>query len=241
MRPRQLVFRSVALAGAVVALAACVPPPPAALSPTPGGHELAAASTTTTTLPPAVRLLQAARSFVFRVRSVDCLVTGSSFASSDEIVTNRHVASGSATVQMSTWNGNDFDAAVQSISTGPDLAILYGGTAALGPPLETAPVATGTPVWAAGYPEGNQLSVIPGHAIAYLSGREFGEPGEVIEISNAIKHGNSGGPLLDEDGRVIGVVFALDTRTGDGLAISAATLQSYLNSPGGNTYGGCYA
>lgn len=46
-----------------------------------------------------------------------------------------------------------------------------------------------------------------------------------IRVSNQIRPGNSGGPLLDAQARVVGVVFAVDTRTGDGLAIPVDALE----------------
>ena len=196
---------------------------------------------TTTTLATSDRLLANARLFVYRVRSVACLATGTSFATTQGIVTNRHVASGSTSLQLSTWSGTDFNSTVQSISAGPDLALLSKNPSQYLPTLSTSAVPPGTRVWATGYPEGDQLSVTPGIVIDYANGARYGEPGQVMEISNAIRPGNSGSPLLDSAGSVVGVVFAIETATGDGLAIPASTLAQFLKSPGSNTSGECIA
>jgi S1-C subfamily serine protease len=194
---------------------------------------------TTTTLDTGDRLLAEARQFVYRVRSVACLATGSSFATRQGIVTNRHVASGSTSLELSTWAGTDFNATVRSISGGPDLTLLSSSFSQDAATLSTSAVLPGTEVWVAGYPEGNQLSVFAGIVMDYTSGAMFDEPGQVMEITNPVEPGNSGSPLLDSEGQVVGVVFAIETATGDGLAIPASTLAKFLKSPGTNTSGEC--
>lgn len=187
------------------------------------------------------RLMAEAQRFAYRVRNVDCSATGSSFAIAQGIVTNRHVASGAQSLQLSTWSGTDFDARVQSISEmpGPDLAILSSGSSSSPAILNAKNPPAGTQVWAAGYPEGDQLSLIPGVVLDYIDGTVYGVPGLVMELTNAVKPGNSGSPLLASDGKVVGVVFAGNTVTGNGLAIPVTALSQFLAAPGTNTYGGC--
>jgi len=225
----------VALAG--LGLAACVPAPPEGANgsgrPSPG------LSTTSTTLATGPELLADARQFVYRVRSVACLATGSSFATAQGIVTNRHVASGSTSLQFSTWAGTDFSTALLALSTGPDLALLTGLPKQHGPPIDTADLVVGTPVWAAGYPLGDQLSVIPGTVVGYVNGAQYDEPGLVMEVTNPVQHGNSGGPLLDGRGQVVGIVVAIEDSNDDGLVIPASTLSSFLDAPGSATVGQC--
>ena len=197
-------------------------------------------SATTTTLATADRVLTDARQFVYRVRNVACLETGTSFTSADGFVTNRHVASGSTSLQLSNWEGMDFSVDVQSISDGPDLALLDDNFSSdMVATVTTSVVARGTPVWVAGYPKGDRLSVTTGRVLGYVAGESFGEPGRLMEISNRVEPGNSGSPLLDSRGRVVGVVFATETATGDGLALPASTLAPYLRSPGNDVYGPC--
>jgi S1-C subfamily serine protease len=182
-----------------------------------------------------------AQQFAYRVRNTACDGTGSSFATADGIITNRHVASGSTALQLSSWSGNDFDATPQAISEDPgaDLALLSGTTASRPAILDPNNVPDGTPVWAAGYPEGNQLTLTPGIVVDYIDGSVYGSPGQIMELTNAIEPGNSGSPLLDGAGQVVGVVFAINTVTGNGLAIPVSTLNQFLAAPGTSTYGPC--
>ena len=196
-------------------------------------------STPTTTQSTSSRLLNEARGFVYRVRSVACLAVGTSFAANGMIVTNRHVASGSSSLQLATWNGNDFSASVSAIASGPDLALLGNAPNASSVTLAPGDPAAGTSVWVTGYPEGNQLSALSGQITDYISGTPYGEPGQIMEISNAIEPGNSGSPLLNASGQVVGVAFALNKLDGAGLAIPVSTLRSFLSAPGTNTLGQC--
>ena len=244
MNPRGIVCRAVLLALLSLVVTACVPSPPSATgkSGTSGPPTVATALVpTTTALGTSARLLAEAQQFVYRVRTVACLATGTSFATTEGIITNRHVASGSTTLELSTWDGTDFNATVQSISEGPDLALLSNNRSQHVATLATSTVAPGTEVWVTGYPEGDELSVTSGIVLDYVDGSLFGEPGRLIEITDPVQPGNSGSPLLDSEGQVVGVVFAIETATGDGLAIPASTLAQYLASPGSNTSGNCIA
>lgn len=124
---------------------------------------------------------------------------------------------------------------------GPDLSLLSGGSAKSLASLTPTNAPDGTQVWAAGYPEGTQLSVLPGIVIDYVAGSEYTESGQIMEITNPIKPGNSGSPLLDNEGKVVGVVFAENTVTGNGLAIPVSSLAQFLAAPGADTTGTCIA
>jgi len=232
------------LAITALAVSGCTSAPPRAIS-TPAVNKAdisPAGVATTTTSPVADRLMAEAQGFAFRVRNVDCLATGSSFLTTQGIVTNRHVASGAQTLQLSTWSGNDFNATVQSINPtpNPDLAVLSGqGPSAAPAVLASDNPPAGTQVWAAGYPEGDQLSLLPGAVMDYVDGSAYGLSGQLMEITNPIKPGSSGSPLLDSAGKVVGVVFALTTATGEGLAVPVSDLSSYLAAPDANASGAC--
>jgi S1-C subfamily serine protease len=191
-----------------------------------------------TTLPVEDSLLSKVRPWVYRVRNIDCLAVGSSFELQHGIITNRHVASGAQTLQLSTWDGNDFQSPLEAVSTGPDLSLLAPTTTAFGTVTSLDP-SVGERVWAAGYPLGDQLTLTPGTVEGYVSGVQFDEPNSIIRITNQVQHGNSGGPLVDSSGQVVGVVFAVEPATGYGLAIPASTLQQFLTNPGINIQGAC--
>lgn len=223
-----------ALAGAAVATslaAACGPPAPgSAAAP---GPPLSAATIATLPAPngtPAA--LAEARKFVFRVRNVSCLATGTAFAYGGAIVTNRHVAAGADRLELSTWDGTDFDAGVDGHADGADLArlgaVLPSGTAPAATTAGLADPGVGAEVFVAGYPEGDQLTAVGGSVVGVTTDPSSGVSGPILEITNRILPGNSGSPLLDDRGRVVGVVFAFDTATGDGLAMPLRTLSAFL-------------
>ncbi|HVU62259.1 MAG TPA: serine protease [Mycobacteriales bacterium] len=234
---RRLLVTLAAAATACVVLSGCVPGPPplAAFTPPPPVQTPTAAP-----LPIAKRLLREARGFVYRVRSSACLTVGSAFDSEKGLVTNRHVAAGSGELQLATWSGSDFHAIVSAISRGPDLALLESPHVAVHPAtLDPAPLSRGAKVWVAGYPRGNQLAIRAGKVVSLKSAEPLGLPGKVLEITAKVQHGNSGGPLLNAEGKVVGVVFAVLRRNRDGLAIPAANLSRFLAGPGHLTNVGC--
>jgi len=171
-----------------------------------------------------------AREATLRVRSIGCtaagLGTGSAFViDGNTLVTNRHVAEGTREIQLSTWDGRDFKVSVGSISHINDLAVLriqetVKETFTRGPSAEE-----GQTVHAVGYPLGDAWTLTSGEIYDIVDGDEYGETGKVIRMTAGVQPGNSGGPLLDDEGRVVGIVFAMDTRNGLALAISAERLD----------------
>jgi S1-C subfamily serine protease len=162
-------------------------------------------------------LRRAAEKLTLRVRNISCsgIATGSGFPIDDHtIITNRHVLAGAAVLQLNTWDGTSLDADVDESSTGRlvDIGVTKVGAtlpevATLGPDPKP-----GQRVTAVGYPLGGELTLSPGRVIGYLDGAKLPDGiafgGKVMQVSSRIKHGNSGGPLLDAKGRVVGVIFA---------------------------------
>ncbi len=127
-----------------------------------------------------------------------------------EIVTNRHVVDGCARVTVSRA-GESRDAGVRAMDADNDLALLQAplaaGTAAT---FSRSPRARlGEAVTVAGYPlQGllsNRLNVTSGNVSA-LAG--VGDDVKRLQITAPVQPGNSGGPLLDAAGNVIGVVVS---------------------------------
>jgi S1-C subfamily serine protease len=174
-----------------------------------------------------------ARRLTVRVRSMTCLGvgTGSGFALDEHtLITNRHVVVGSDRLEVSTWDGRTFSATSASVGTVGDIAIVKV-SGRLPQPARYGPRARrGDPVTVVGYPLGGRLTLRRGTVVDRDEGFRFRIPGEVLRMTTFVKPGNSGGPVLDDQGRVVGVVFAIELATDWALAIPVESVQRLIRS-----------
>jgi S1-C subfamily serine protease len=153
--------------------------------------------------------------------------TGSGFVVDDDgtILTNAHVVEGADRVSVRFGdNGEQVEAELKGIDVSTDLAVLKidpGDVENLDPmPLgDSSRVEVGDPVVAIGNPFGFTRSVTTGIVSALQ--RQIDAPNgfairNVIQTDAAINPGNSGGPLLDANGRVIGINSQIATGGGQG-------------------------
>jgi len=146
------------------------------------------------------------------------------------IVTNAHVvAEGTHLVEL--WDGRSFSADVHSRDDSRDLARLKLPAASLpAASLRTTPVKPGELVIAVGNPLGFTGALTTGvvHAVGPFSG--FGRR-PWVQAAIRLAPGNSGGPLADAAGHVIGINTMLASG-GIALAVPAATVVEFMkNSP----------
>ena len=184
--------------------------------------------------PAAESLIRRAQEVTVRIRSLGCtqLGLGSGFVlPGGVVVTNRHVLDQPLQVTVNTWDGRSLEADVVGTAVDSDLAVLRLSDATGLPvaELRTTPVEPGEVVYAVGYPGGGPATVTMGKVVGLVDGTLLGEPADVIRVDAEIQQGNSGGPLLDEQGRVVGVVFALESGAGTGLAVPVQTLLDRLD------------
>lgn len=93
--------------------------------------------------------------------------------------------------------------------------------------LDEASLDPGERVLAIGSPAGLESTVTAG--IVSATGRRFLQLGEVVQIDAAVNHGNSGGPVVDSDGRLAGVVFAgIEQFEGLNFAVPISRLAAAL-------------
>jgi S1-C subfamily serine protease len=165
------------------------------------------------------------------------------YSSDGTIVTNDHVVEGASKVSVRfTENGDPIDAQVVGTDPSSDIAVLKidpskveGGVK----PLQLADskqIEPGQPAIAIGSPFGLQGTVTSG--IVSALGREIQAPNGftisgVIQTDAAINPGNSGGPLLDENGRVIGINSQIatngsDSNSGVGFAVPIDTVKQVV-------------
>ena len=176
---------------------------------------------------------------------------GSGFfvAPDGSLVTNRHVVDGCAIVTITPSDGDMIRATQVVMADNADLALLRSrfsprAVATFG--TETAERFALGPASLIGYPNLGLVAIEPILTPVRVTGRGrlAGEGNlPVIQIRGKVRAGNSGGPLLDRGGQVIGVVFQkIDSvsyyqLTGKrirnvGFAISRETVTAFLEKQG---------
>jgi len=149
---------------------------------------------------------------------------GSGFILSDDgfVVTNYHVVKGAEEVVVRLSDRRELDAEVVGADRRTDLALLKVDANGL-PTLEIGTsdsLRVGEWVLAIGSPFGFEHSVTAG--IVSAKGRSLPDENYVpfIQTDVAINPGNSGGPLLDLDGKVVGINSQIYSRTGGFMGLS---------------------
>ncbi|HWB38747.1 MAG TPA: MarP family serine protease [Candidatus Saccharimonadales bacterium] len=146
------------------------------------------------------------------------IVEGSGFVISKNLVaTNAHVVAGIQHPYIQDGAGSQ-QGTVIGFDPDLDFAIVRAGNLAGKPlSLDDNVVASGTPAAVMGYPGGGALKANPAAVLAAFDaiGRNIYNQGSVernvYELHVSVIPGNSGGPLIAKDGRVIGVIFAEST------------------------------
>jgi putative serine protease PepD len=156
------------------------------------------------------------------------------------IVTNEHVVDGATSISVRFWNGQTYKAELVGSDASTDLAVLkVDAPASLLQPLalaDSSNVAVGDSVVAIGSPFGLEDTVTSG--IVSALHRQMTSPNgfainDAIQTDAAINHGNSGGPLLNSDARVIGVTAQIESDSGGndgvGFAIPSNTVEAIVS------------
>lgn len=147
----------------------------------------------------------------------DEVVSGSGFVLQRGLIaTNAHVVAGAEDLRVRVRSGiASVRAQVVYFDPDTDIALLRAPDLDA-PPVDLflAPVDRGTSVVTAGFPGGGRFTAMPARVreVATTRGDSiYGEPGvrrEVYVLRGQVEPGISGGPVLTEDGRVAGMVFA---------------------------------
>ncbi len=181
-------------------------------------------------------VVQAGRSAV-RVLGTSCGlgVEGSGWvAAPGLIVTNAHVIAGEEDTTVTTQDGASLEATPVYYDPENDLALLRVGTVL--PALQIAPEPKrGTAGAVLGYPENGPYTASParlGETQETISEDAYGRGPvrrPIASLRGVVRSGNSGGPLVDADGRVLGTVFAATTSGAPGgFAVPNDVVQSAL-------------
>lgn len=169
--------------------------------------------------------------FAGRDAGRDGLGTGFVVSREGLIATNLHVISESRPISVETADGKRHDVtAIEASDRAADLAILRIATRDL-PPLDLGDSDTlkeGQPVVAIGNPHGLKHSVVTG----VVSGHREIDGRQMIQLAIPIEPGNSGGPLLDLEGRAHGLLTMKSQVTANlGFAVDINRLKPLLEKP----------
>lgn len=168
---------------------------------------------------------------IFVIESGDSL--GSGFAlGPDCIVTNAHVIGDPQHVAVTTRDGKRLAASVVAMDQALDLAALkvQGGALEQLDAGDEGTCPVGSDVYAVGAPESLAYTLTRG--VLSAKDREMDGQG-YLQFDAAINAGNSGGPLLNDSGQVIGVItLKIGDAEGIGMAIPMSRVREYLSSNG---------
>ena len=171
---------------------------------------------------------------VFVVYSGNSL--GSGFAIGENcIVTNAHVIENVHSITLTSYEGDKYTASLLGIDEDKDIALLVIKDASF-PYLKMANLSTvkiGDDIYAIGAPKGMAYTLTKGTVSAK---ERIVENESFIQIDAAINEGNSGGPLLNDAGEVLGMnTMKMTDSEGIGLAIPADRIASTLKELGVET------
>ena len=164
--------------------------------------------------------------------------TGFEIDAKGDIVTNAHVVSGASSISVETNDGKTYRATLVGSDATTDVAVIHidAAESALHPLSfgDSTALEVGDPVVAIGDPFGLADSVSSG--IVSALGRTITSPDnhpiqDAIQTDAALNHGNSGGPLFNDQGDVVGItsqIYADQSTSGNvgiGFAVPSATVE----------------
>jgi putative serine protease PepD len=154
-----------------------------------------------------------------------------------DILTNQHVVDGAKSISVRFWNGKTYKGKLVGSDRSTDLAVVrVSAPASELDPLslgDSSKLLVGDGVVAIGSPFGLEGTVTSG--IVSALHRVMTSPSQFtiqdsIQTDAAINHGNSGGPLLNGQGQVVGVTSQIESNSGGsdgiGFAIPSNTVRS---------------
>ena len=164
-----------------------------------------------------------------------------------DILTALHVVAGATAIEVTYADGTSAKAEIIAAEPENDIAVLHPTQ----PPGLIVPAILGNPfamrigdeAYAVGNPMGLTASMSAGVISGFNRSIPVGEEGDqrlegLIQFDTAVNPGNSGGPLLNREGQVVGIVTALANPSeqnffvGIGFAVPIGTAVSVAGGPG---------
>jgi S1-C subfamily serine protease len=155
------------------------------------------------------------------------------FVGPDLVVTNAHVVAGESGTEVELADGRTLDAAVVAFDPERDLAVLR--TDGEAPALSLRDADTGDVGGVFGHPGGGGLEVSPFRVAEEITavGRDIYDQGstsrDVLVLASDLAPGDSGSALVDPQGQVVGVAFAVaPDKPGVAYALAISELREVL-------------
>jgi S1-C subfamily serine protease len=168
--------------------------------------------------------------FFFSVEpSAEGAGSGSILDRQGHVLTNSHVIEGAQEIQVTLFNGETYSATLMGADSVYDIAVLkIDAPAEVLYPVQLGNsnnLRVGQKVFAIGNPFGLERTMTVGIISSLnrsLPSRKSRMMKSIIQIDAALNQGNSGGPLLDSRGRLIGMNTAIASRTGENTGVGFA-------------------
>ena len=169
-----------------------------------------------------------------QVASASASGSGFILTSDGYVVTNNHVVEGATSVTVKLYNGDEYDAEIVGTDEMNDVALLKIDATGLQTVTigDSDQIEVGEEVIAIGNPLGELTFTMTAGVVSALD-REIntdGKPINMLQTDVAINAGNSGGPLFDMDGNVIGMTTAkVSGTTESGVSIEGLGFAIPIN------------
>jgi S1-C subfamily serine protease len=158
------------------------------------------------------------------------------FIDQKHILTAGHVIDGASKIDVTAVNGSPYPMTLIAQDITKDLALLEvsNSTASVKPVVFADSVKVGETAIAIGHPDGLNYTVSKG-IVSNVARQLDGSNTKLIQFDTAISPGNSGGPLIDINGKLIGIVdekVSAKASEGLGFAISLDEMKAFLHQNG---------
>lgn len=152
---------------------------------------------------------------------------GSGFSIKENlIITNAHVVENNKNVAINLYDGTTIKGNVIKTDVEKDLALIEVKKSIVPLSIASEDLSIGQEVYAIGAPKDMPYTMTKG--IVSALDRKIGK-NSYIQIDASVNSGNSGGPLVDESGNVIGIItLKASDAEGIGFAIGIKDIQSFI-------------
>lgn len=168
---------------------------------------------------------------MLRIRATGCdgIPTGSGFALGPTIlVAQRSVLPGAGPLRVGPRKGRTSAVPAARVYRLGELDVAQvAGRLPRALPVARA-TALGASVAVAAYPLSARPRLLRGVVVDRVPGARFGVRGQVMRLTSTLADDDPGGPVIDSRGRIVGVAFTTDPRTGFAVAAPIGTLRSLV-------------